>query len=98
MAYELRTFAIDPAGQVLIAASTTPMLVDEQGVISTVSAGLSVYRIGADGKLTSVSKHGRGYQRRRAVLVRAADDGLSGRSASQSVLATTSAARCAAGV
>jgi 6-phosphogluconolactonase (cycloisomerase 2 family) len=49
--YELRTFAMDPSGQVLVAASTTPMQVEEQGVFSTVSAGLTVYRMGADGKL-----------------------------------------------
>ena len=49
--YELRTFAIDLSGQVLIAASTTAMQVEEQGVFSLVSAGLTVYRIGADGKL-----------------------------------------------
>jgi hypothetical protein len=30
--YELRTFAMDPSGQVLIAASTTSMQVAEQGV------------------------------------------------------------------
>lgn len=56
-AYELRTFAMDPGGQVLVAASTTPMQVEEQGVFSIVSAGLSVYRIGADGKLTTVNKY-----------------------------------------
>jgi 6-phosphogluconolactonase (cycloisomerase 2 family) len=56
-AYELRTFAMDPAGQVLIAASITPMQVEQEGVLSTVSAGLSVYRMGADGKLTSVNKY-----------------------------------------
>ena len=55
--YELRTFAIDPSGQVLIAASTTPMQVQEQGVLSTVGAGLSVYRMGPDGKLTSAHKY-----------------------------------------
>src|SRR5439155_1709057 len=44
--YELRTFAMDPSGQVLIAASTTPMQVLEQDVLSTVSAGLSVYKCG----------------------------------------------------
>ena len=44
--YELRTFAIDPSGQVLVAASTTPMQVQEQGVLSTIGAGLSVYRNG----------------------------------------------------
>jgi len=51
--YELRTFAMDPSGQVLIAASTTPMQVMEQDVLSTISAGLTVYKAGADGKLTS---------------------------------------------
>ena len=55
--YELRTFAIDPSAQVLIAASTTPMQVEEQGVFSTVSAGLTVYRMGADGKLASGHKY-----------------------------------------
>ena len=55
--YELRTFAIDPSGQVLIAASTTPMQVQQEGVLSTVSAGLSLYRAGADGKLTYVHKY-----------------------------------------
>ena len=54
--YELRTFAMDPSGQVLIAASTTPMQVQEQGVFSVVGAGLSVYKAGADGKLTYVHK------------------------------------------
>jgi len=37
--YELRTFAIDPSGQVLIAASTTPMQVLQEGVLSTIGAG-----------------------------------------------------------
>jgi 6-phosphogluconolactonase (cycloisomerase 2 family) len=55
--YELRTFAMDPSGQILIAASTTPMQVEEQGVLSQVSAGLSVYRAGAEGKLTYVHKY-----------------------------------------
>ena len=56
-AYELRTFAMDPAGQVLIAASVTPMQVEEQGVFSTVSAELSVYKMGTDGMLTSANKY-----------------------------------------
>jgi 6-phosphogluconolactonase (cycloisomerase 2 family) len=55
--YELRTFTMDPGGQVLIAASTTPMQVEQEGVLSTVSAGLSVYKMGADGKLTSRNKY-----------------------------------------
>jgi 6-phosphogluconolactonase len=55
--YELRTFAMDPSGQVLITASTTPMQVQQEGVLSVVSAGLSLYRAGADGKLTYVHKY-----------------------------------------
>jgi 6-phosphogluconolactonase len=54
--YELRTFSMDPSGKVLIAASTTPMPVMDQGVLSTVSAGLSIYKVGADGKLASAGK------------------------------------------
>ena len=54
--FELRTFAIDPSGRLLIAASTTPMLVREGSKVGAVSAGLSIYRIGADGKLNFVSK------------------------------------------
>ncbi|HEX3753767.1 MAG TPA: beta-propeller fold lactonase family protein [Rhizomicrobium sp.] len=54
--FELRTFTMDPAGKVLIAASTTPMLVNEGGTLSTVSAGLSIFRIGDDGKLSFARK------------------------------------------
>ena len=52
--FELRTFTIDPSGRVLIAASTTPLMLPDG---STVSAGLSVYRIGSDGKLTFARKY-----------------------------------------
>lgn len=52
--FELRTFSIDPSGTVLVAASTTPMAMPDGG---TVSAGLSVYRIGADGTLGFVRKY-----------------------------------------
>lgn len=52
--FELRTFTIDPSGKVLIAAGTTPMAMPDG---STVSAGLSVYRIGADGRLTFARKY-----------------------------------------
>ena len=54
--FELRTFTIDPAGKVLIAASTTPMLVRDGDTVNTVSAGLTIYRMGGDGKLTFASK------------------------------------------
>jgi 6-phosphogluconolactonase len=52
--FELRTFTMDPSSTVLIAASTTPMAMPDG---STVSAGLSVYRVGADGKLDFARKY-----------------------------------------
>ena len=55
--FELRTFVIDPSGKLLVAASTTPMSVEENGNIRSVSAGLSIYRIGTDGRLTFLRKH-----------------------------------------
>jgi 6-phosphogluconolactonase len=51
--FELRTFTMDPSSRVLIAASTTPMLMADG---STVSAGLSLYRAGTDGKLDFARK------------------------------------------
>jgi 6-phosphogluconolactonase (cycloisomerase 2 family) len=55
--FELRTFAITPDGKLLIAASQTPMLVRDGANITRVSAGLSLYRIGTDGKLRFMRKH-----------------------------------------
>jgi 6-phosphogluconolactonase (cycloisomerase 2 family) len=55
--FEIRTFAIDPSGRLLIAASQLALLVRDGDRLSSVSAGLSLYRIGADGKLAFVSKH-----------------------------------------
>ena len=52
--FELRTFTMDPSNRVLIAASTTPMLMPDG---SKVSAGLSLYRTGADGKLDFARKY-----------------------------------------
>jgi 6-phosphogluconolactonase len=54
--FELRTFTIDPGGRVLVAASTTAMLVRDGDVVRTVSAGLTIFRIGGDGKLSFVRK------------------------------------------
>jgi 6-phosphogluconolactonase (cycloisomerase 2 family) len=51
--FELRTFTMDPSSRVLIAASTTPMLMPDG---SKVSAGLSLYRVGADGRLDFARK------------------------------------------
>jgi 6-phosphogluconolactonase len=55
--FEIRTFAIDPSGTVLIAASQLALLVRDGDRVSNVSAGLTLYRIGVDGKLTFVRKH-----------------------------------------
>jgi 6-phosphogluconolactonase len=54
---QLRTFGIDPSGRLLVAASIQPMLVREGSNVANLSAGLSVYRIGADGKLSFVRKY-----------------------------------------
>jgi 6-phosphogluconolactonase len=53
----LRTFGIDPSGRLLVAASIRPMPVRDGSTIKTLTAGLTVYRIGADGKLTFVRKY-----------------------------------------
>jgi 6-phosphogluconolactonase len=53
---ELRTFGIDPSGRLLIAASIKPVPVREGNVIGTVAAGLSVFKIGGDGRLEFAGK------------------------------------------
>ena len=52
-----RTFHIDPSGRMLVAQHNLPVLVREGNEVKTVSAGLSVFRIGADGKLDFVRKY-----------------------------------------
>lgn len=52
-----RTFHIDPGGQLLVAQHNLPVLVREGNDVRTVHAGLSVFRIGADGKLSFVRKY-----------------------------------------
>jgi 6-phosphogluconolactonase len=47
-----RTFHIDPSGRMLVAQHNLPVDVRDGDKVRTVSAGLSVFRIGADGKLT----------------------------------------------
>jgi hypothetical protein len=54
---QLRTFAIDPSARMLVAASIQPLPVRKGNSIETLSAGLVVYRIGADGKLAFVRKY-----------------------------------------
>jgi 6-phosphogluconolactonase len=52
-----RTFHIDRSGRLLIAQHNLPVDVREGDTVKTVPAGLSVFRIGNDGKLTFVRKY-----------------------------------------
>jgi hypothetical protein len=54
---QLRTFAIDPSGRLLVAASIIPLPVRDGDKVTTLSAGLTVCRVGADGKLDFVRKY-----------------------------------------
>ena len=47
-----RTFHIDPSGRMLVAQHNLPVDVRDGDTVRTVWAGLSVFRMGADGKLT----------------------------------------------
>jgi 6-phosphogluconolactonase len=49
-----RTFHIDPSGHLLVAEHNLPVDVRDGDAVKTVPAGLSVFRIGDDGKLTFV--------------------------------------------
>jgi 6-phosphogluconolactonase len=53
----LRTFGIDPSGQLLVAASVWPMPVRDGTDITTIPAAICMFRIGGDGKLTFVHKY-----------------------------------------
>ncbi len=53
----LRTFGIDPSGSLLVAASIKPLPVREGDSIGMLTAGISVFRIGSDGKLEFVRKY-----------------------------------------
>src|SRR6266446_3296916 len=52
-----RTFHIDPSGRLLVAQHNLPVNVRDGDTIKTLPAGLSVFRIGDDGKLTFARKY-----------------------------------------
>jgi 6-phosphogluconolactonase (cycloisomerase 2 family) len=52
-----RTFHIDPSGRMLVAEHNVPVNVKDGDAVKTVPAGLSVFRMGDDGKLTFVRTH-----------------------------------------
>ena len=56
-AIHLRTFSIDSSGRLLVAASIVPMAVRDGNTVTTLAAGLSVYRLGSDGTLDFVRKY-----------------------------------------
>jgi hypothetical protein len=52
-----RTFSLDVGGKVLVAGSLAPTAVRENGNVVAIPAGLSVFRVGVDGKLDYVRKY-----------------------------------------
>ena len=52
-----RTFAIDPSGKLLVSGSLVPIATRVDGKIVVDPAGLSVFRLGADGKPAFVRKY-----------------------------------------
>jgi 6-phosphogluconolactonase (cycloisomerase 2 family) len=52
-----RTFALDASAAILVAASLAPTAVREGGKVADIPAGLSVFRVGAGGKLDFVRKY-----------------------------------------
>lgn len=55
--FQPRTFALDPSGRLLVAANQNPLAVRDGNGVRTVSASLSVFRIGADGTLAFVRQY-----------------------------------------
>jgi 6-phosphogluconolactonase (cycloisomerase 2 family) len=55
--FHVRTFGFDPTGRLLVAASIKSMNVREGSDVKVVSAALSVFRVGVDGKLDFVRKN-----------------------------------------
>jgi 6-phosphogluconolactonase len=53
----LRTFAVDPSARMLVAASQVALPVRDGATVKTLSAGLSVFRIGGEGKLDFARKY-----------------------------------------
>jgi len=53
-----RTFAIDPTGKLLVAANSEALAMASGAAVEEVSANLSLFTIGDDGKLTHVATHG----------------------------------------
>lgn len=55
--HHVRTFALDPGGRMMVAASIKPMTVQEGDRVVTVPAALAVFRVAGDGQLEFVRKY-----------------------------------------
>ena len=55
--YHVRTFSIDPSGKIMVAASIAGMDVRDGNDVRNVPSALTVFRIGADGRLTLARKY-----------------------------------------
>jgi len=55
--HHVRTFALEPGGRLMAAASIKPMAVQDGGQVVTVPAALAMFRVAADGKLEFVRKY-----------------------------------------
>jgi hypothetical protein len=51
-----RTFALDPSGELLVAANMTTRKVRDGEALREVPGGLSVFRVGGDGRLAFLRK------------------------------------------
>jgi 6-phosphogluconolactonase len=52
-----RTFSIDVSARILVSGSQSPMAIREGGTIRVLPAGLSIFRIGQDGRLRYVRRY-----------------------------------------
>ena len=57
LTHHVRTFSIDPSGRLLVAGSIRAMWTHFGGDLRLAPAGLSVFRIGADGRLELIRKY-----------------------------------------
>jgi hypothetical protein len=55
--YHVRTFALDPTGRLMVAASIQPIAVRDGDKVVNVPAALSVFRVSDDGRLQFVRKY-----------------------------------------
>ena len=53
----VRTFSFDASGQILVAGSLIPVALRQGDRVTVIPAGLAVFRVGQDGKLTFVHKY-----------------------------------------